>query len=67
MNAKDAIRLKEIEAKITTVKATYSEILAIYNQVHRKKLSLELEVKILEDQKMDLLQGQLNFDPEMGF
>jgi len=67
MNAKDALKLAEIDTKIITVKSTYAEILAIYHQVHRKKLSLELDLKILEDTKMDLLQGQLNFDPNMGF
>ncbi len=67
MNAKDSLKLKEIDAKILTVNATYAEILAIYNQVHRKKLGLELDLKILEQEKMDLLQGQLKFDPNMGF
>lgn len=59
MNAKDEVKLREINARLTTVKSTYEEMLAIYHQVHRRKLSLELNIKILENEKMDLMQGQL--------
>jgi hypothetical protein len=67
MTQKEEIKLRELDAKLNTVKATYSEILIIYNQVHRKKLMLELDIKIIEQSKMDLLQGQLDFDKDLGF
>ncbi len=62
MTMKDAQKLKDIETKLAMVKNTYEEILPIFHALHRRKLSLELDIKILEDQKMDLLTGQLEFD-----
>lgn len=60
-------RIKEIEERITHVKGTYEAILQIHTQVDRKKRSLETELKILADQKEMVMQGQLPFDPDMGF
>lgn len=67
MNAKDEIKLRELDIRLNAVKGTYEQILLIYNQVHRKKLLLELDIKVIEQAKMDLLQGQLQFSPEAGF
>lgn len=67
MNAKEKMKLHEIEAKLLAVKSTYEQILQIYHQVHRKKLMLEMDIKMLDQNKMDLLQGQLIFDDkELG-
>lgn len=60
-------RIKEIDQRIEHVKGTYEAILAIHSQVDRKKRSLETEMKILKDQRENVLQGQLPFDDEMGF
>lgn len=60
-------RLKKIDQRIEHVKGTYEAILAIHTQVDRKKRSLETEMKILKDQRDLILNGQLNFDADMGF
>ncbi len=67
MSHKEAIKLQELESRLAMAKNTYENILPIYHAIHRKKLSLELDIKILEDSKMDLLQGQLVFDTKTGF
>jgi len=59
MKPNEQIRLREVETKIRGVKDTLAEILKLYNQVHRRKLMLEFDLKRLEDEKMDILQGQL--------
>ncbi len=64
MNIKETVKLRDLERRLDMARNTYENLLPIYHAVHRKKLSIELDIKILEDAKMDLLQGQLIFDDQ---
>lgn len=57
-----AIRVKEVDQRIAAVKGTYESILAIWNQVDRKKQSLQADLKFLNDERDKILQGQLNIE-----
>ncbi len=60
-------RVKEIDYRIQHVKGTYEAILAIHSQVDRKKRSLEVDLKILEDERLKIIQGQLPLQDDMCF
>jgi hypothetical protein len=60
-------RVKEIDMRISAVKGTLDSILAIWNQVDRKKQSLIVDLKVLNDQRDKILQGQLNLDDDLSF
>lgn len=62
MNAKETLKLNDLNKRLDMAKSSYENVLPIFHVVHRKKLSLELDIKILEDAKMDLMQGQLIFE-----
>ena len=57
-------RLKEIEDKLLTIKHTYEELLPVWNIVDRKKQTLELQIKLLRDEREKINSGQmlLSFD-----
>jgi len=61
---KELERLKEVEARLITVKNTYENILPIWNSVDRKKRDLDLEIHHLVEERNKLLQGQLLFNEE---
>ncbi len=67
MKSREALKIKEVESKLDTIKSTYSCILAIWNQVDRKRLSLATDIKILEDELLKLRQGQLIMDFDPGY
>jgi hypothetical protein len=67
LKSSDQDKLKEVELKLKMVRNTYENILPIHSAIDRKKRLLELDIKILEDEKFDLINGQLNFDEDMGF
>lgn len=56
--------LTEITEKLKTLKWAYENFLPIYHQVDRKRLSLDLEIKVLEDEKQKLQQGQMLFSAD---
>jgi hypothetical protein len=60
-------RLIEIDTKLNVLRHTAEKIMEIWNQVDRKKMILQFEIKNLEDEKQRLLQGQLMFDGSIDF
>lgn len=61
---KELQRLKEVEARLLTVKNTYENILPIWNAVDRKRRDLDLEIHRLVEERNTLVQGQLVFNEE---
>ena len=55
-------KVKEIDLKISHLKSTYESILQIHTQVDRKKRSLETDIKILEEERIRAIEGQMDFD-----
>jgi hypothetical protein len=55
-------KIEEVEARIKIAKSNLDNILPIWNSVDRKIHSLRLDIKMLEDEKTKLTQGQLLFD-----
>ncbi len=67
MTGKDKMKLSEIETKLNMVSNTYENLLPIFHSIHRKKLSLELEIKILDQERSEIVSKQLTFDRDLGF
>jgi phage shock protein A len=55
-------RIKELDFKLQKVKHSLEGLIPIWSQVDRKINSLRHEMKMLEDEKASLLQGQLRLD-----
>ena len=62
MESKEKKRLKDIEDSIKCSKGTLEQIMAIFHQVDRRRKNLELEISLLEQEKVKLQQGQLALD-----
>jgi hypothetical protein len=62
--SKESKALKEIDEKLKTLKWAFENFMPIYHQVDRKRRSLDLEIKVLEDEKQKLQQGQMLFNAE---
>lgn len=63
MSQKEIKRIEEIEENLKHLRHTYENLLPIHSVVDRKKRNLELEIKVLDDERIKLSQGQLIFDP----
>lgn len=57
-------KLKEIEERLAKTRHTLEGIIPIWNQVDRRKRQLELDIKLMEDERLKLLNGQtvMRFD-----
>ena len=55
-------QIKQIDCRLKNVKHSLSGILQIYQTVSSKKRDLEAQIQALEDEKIKVSQGQLNFD-----
>lgn len=65
MNTFDATekkRIAEIDLKLLKLRHTFEGFLPIYNQIDRKIKGLELEMKVLEEERIILTQGQFMLD-----
>ncbi len=67
LKAKDQIKLNDIEFKLKLVKNTYENLLPIFSSIQRKKMLLELDIKMLEQEKAKIFDSQMAFDAELGF
>ena len=61
MNENDEILLNQIKLEMLNTQRALENITPIYNVVKRKKLSLELELKALNDRYQTLKEGQIDF------
>ena len=61
MNENDEILLNQIRLEMLNTQRALENITPIYNVVKRKKLSLELELKALNDRYQTLKEGQIDF------
>lgn len=61
MNENDEILLNQIKLKMLNTQRALENITPIYNVVKRKKLSLEMELKALNDRYQTLKEGQIDF------
>ena len=61
--AKEDDRISELEARIGKIKYALEQFIPVYNIFDRRRTQLEWDLKRLEKEKMDLVQGQLIFDP----
>lgn len=55
-------RIDEIDTKLSKLRSTYEAFLPIFHQVDRKIKGLQLEMKVLEEERVKLTQGQIMFD-----
>ncbi len=60
--SKEDLKLKCIEQKLATLKDTFAELIPVWNILDRKRIHLELEMKMLEDERMKITDGQMVFD-----
>lgn len=60
-------RLKEIDDRLMHLKHTLEGIVPIWIQVDRRKKTLELEIKVLEEKRIELSQGQIEFGFDLDF
>lgn len=61
MNENDEILLNQIKLEMLNTQRALENITPIYNVVKRKKLSLEMELKALNDRYQTLKEGQIDF------
>ncbi len=59
---KEQIKLKAIQKRLETLDETLETVSTIFHMVNKKKLNIELEIKLLTDERDDILRGQLIFD-----
>jgi len=54
--------LDEVTDKIERLKSSLEGIIPIWNQVDRKVKALKMQIDHLEQKKIDLMEGQSEFD-----
>lgn len=59
---KESKRIDEIDLKLAKLRNTFEAFLPIFHQLDRKVKGLDLEIKILLEEKNKITHGQLLFD-----
>lgn len=68
MRKPECKRLQDVDAQLKELKRSYENVLPIYTVIDRTRLRLETDIKILERERLKLVQGQLIFEFEdIGF
>lgn len=67
MNRKEELRLREIETQLSKLNHTLEGLTPIFHQVDRKIRIIKFNMKILEDEKARLTQGQFVFGDPIDF
>jgi len=55
-------RLREIDEKLAKLRHLLQGLIPIWSQVDRKVMSLKSDIEHLEKQRLEVSQGQLQFD-----